>query len=304
MDTSFRKVVVVDDDPVTLRVVSKFLESGGYQIHAFSNAPEALAFMEVNCPDFLVTDWHMKSMTGIELCERLRKLRLPHYVYTVLLTSSIDVNGMVTSLEAGADDYLKKPVIREELLAILRAGGRIRLMEQELKFLASHDALTGVANRRSLFDTLDKEWSRANRQRTDLSCVMIDVDFFKSINDLHGHLLGDVVLKSIAQRLVEVCRDYDNVYRYGGEEFCIVLPETSEDGAMTCAERCRASIAASPIVAGDRSIPVTASFGVAVRTDSMATPGQLISAADHALLVAKSSGRNRVISNQMTFAEN
>jgi two-component system cell cycle response regulator len=295
----FPKIVVVEDDPVTLRVVTKYLQDAGYQVFAFGNAADAIASVQINCPDFLVTDWHMKAMTGIELCQRLRALHLPHYVYTVLLTSSIEANGMVTSLEAGADDYLQKPVVREELLAILRAGARIRLMEQQLKFVASHDALTGVPNRRSLFDALDKEWSRSERHGTSLACAMVDVDHFKSVNDNHGHLLGDTVLLTIAKRLVEACRDYDNVYRYGGEEFCIVLPDTSEEGAMLCAERCRAQIAATPITAGGISIPVTASFGVAVRSSEMQTPVQMINAADHALLTAKSSGRNRVVADRM-----
>lgn len=295
MNMSFRKVVVVEDDLVTQRVVSKFLESGGYEVVAFGNATDALAFMQTNCPDFLVTDWHMKSMTGIELCQRLRELSLPHYVYTVLLTGSLDANGMITSLEAGADDYLQKPVIREELLAILRAGGRIRLMEQELKFLASHDALTGIPNRRTLFDALDKEWSRATRQQTELSCVMVDVDFFKSVNDIYGHPFGDAVLQAIAKRLVEGCRGYDSVYRFGGEEFCIVLPETSDSGALLCAERCRSLITASPVAACNVSIAVTASFGVAMRSEEMVAPAQLINAADQALLIAKKSGRNCVV---------
>lgn len=302
MSMTFRKVVIVEDDAVTLRVISKFLTDAGYEVFRYSNAEDALEFVQTNCPDFLITDWHMKSMTGIELCQRIREMQLPHYIYTVLLTSSIDRNGMVTSLEAGADDYQTKPVIREELLAILRAGARIRVMEQRLKFLASHDALTGVPNRRSLFDFLDKEWSRSLRHGTALACIMVDVDFFKSVNDTYGHPFGDAVLQAIAKRLVDACRDYDNVYRFGGEEFCIVLPETSEEGAIHCAERCRANIVATPIITNDASIFVTASFGVGIRTDDMSTPTHLISAADSALLTAKKMGRNRVVCDRSVLA--
>jgi diguanylate cyclase (GGDEF)-like protein len=303
MSMTFRKVVVVEGDAVTLRLISKFLIDAGYEVSGYSNAEDALEFVQTNCPDFLVTDWHMRSMTGIELVQRIRELQLPHYIYTVLLTSSIDRNGMVTSLEAGADDYLTKPVIREELLAILRAGARIRVMEQRLKFLASHDALTGVPNRRSLFDFLDKEWSRSVRHGTSLACIMVDVDFFKSVNDTYGHPFGDTVLQAIAKRLVDACRDYDSVFRFGGEEFCIVLPETSEDGAMLCAERCRANVMATPVVSSETSILVTASFGVGFRSDDMATPTHLINSADNALLIAKKSGRNQVVCDRSNLAK-
>jgi len=295
MDPAFRKVVVVEDDAVTLRVLTKYLADAGYEVFPHSNAQDALEFVTRECPDFLITDWHMKSMSGIELCQRLRELPLPHYVYTVLMTSSVDTDNMVRSLEAGADDYFTKPMIREELLAVLRAGARIRVMEQRLRFLVAHDPLTGVLNRRSLFDMLDKEWSRSRRHGTPLACMMIDADHFKRINDTYGHPVGDIALQTIANRLVEACRSHDSVFRFGGEEFCIMLPETSEGGAVLCAERCRTAIADSPIITNDLSIPVTASIGVAINSDDLTTPGQLVDAADRALFIAKKSGRNRVV---------
>jgi diguanylate cyclase (GGDEF)-like protein len=164
--------------------------------------------------------------------------------------------------------------------------------------LANTDGLTGLATRRVLFDDLKREWSRAGRYHTPLSCVMIDIDYFKRINDNYGHQAGDEVLRQLGQILSSGVRTSDFVGRYGGEEFCVVLPETSEEQAVVWADRMRARIADQRIVVGETTLDITASFGVAERLADTSTPEVLVDMADQALVVAKRSGRDRVVANR------
>ena len=177
----------------------------------------------------------------------------------------------------------------------MQAGARVLELEEKLSLLASHDPLTGLVNRRTFFTTLDMEWRRSRRTGYPLSCVMIDVDLFKKVNDTHGHMVGDAVLRSISSVLKKCCRDTDCVGRYGGEEFAVMLPDTDEHGAMLWAERCRLAVAEAPVLVDQTSVHVTVSMGVAQRNDNFATPEKLLDAADQALLEAKRLGRNRVV---------
>jgi two-component system, cell cycle response regulator len=226
----------------------------------------------------------------------LREERLPHYVYVILLTARSQADDIITGLNAGADDFLTKPVRRGELFARLQTGVRILELEHRLNELARRDPLTGVLNRRTFYEVLEREWSRAVRYHHPLSCVMVDVDFFKKINDTYGHLVGDHVLKFLAQSLEGQSRCPDYLCRWGGEEFCVLLPETDENGAYTWAERCCSAIAAAEFSTDQHNLTMTASFGVAQRQDGMQKPEELLGRADRALYAAKRAGRHRVAS--------
>src|SRR5262249_36724351 len=204
-----------------------------------------------------------------------------------------DSADMLKGLDAGAHDFLKKPVDRNELLARIRAGSRVMELEQRLSLLANTDGMTGLATRRVLFDNLRREWSRCERYHTPLSSVMIDIDFFKRINDIHGHQAGDEVLRQVGQLLSAARRNCDFIGRYGGEEFCGVLPDTTEQQAVQWAERVRSQIAELRISVNDLKLDITASFGVAQRLADTSTPEMLVDMADQALVVAKRSGRDR-----------
>lgn len=289
------RVLLVDDDPAILRILAKSLEVDGYDVRQTTDAVEALEMVAADPPDFLITDWDMPILTGLELCRRVRQLDLPHYVYVLFVTGKTGQDEIIAGLEGGADDFVTKPVNRGELLARLKAGSRVLDVERRLSRQAHTDLLTGIATRRSFIDVCRREFERARRYETPYSCVIMDVDYFKRVNDEFGHAAGDTVLQEVARTLMEHCRASDFPCRYGGEEFAVILPETRECDAMIWANRVREALAGREIVLDEKSVRLTASFGVAQRSEDVESPDQLINLADQALLVAKKSGRNRVV---------
>jgi diguanylate cyclase (GGDEF)-like protein len=298
MPESEVQVLLADDDPAMLRLLAKWLESAGYRVRCARDGYEAMAAIDEECPQFLVTDWEMPEMDGLELCRWLRGRDLPCYVYTIILTVRSGSHDMVRGLESGADDFLKKPVDRGELLARMRAGIRVLELESRLSLLARSDPLTGLPTQRTLFEQGNREWQRAKRYHFPISCAMIDIDFFKRVNDTYGHAVGDEVIRRVAKVLADNCRASDLISRYGGEEFCALLPETSEKNAALWAERVREVIAATDVSVDRNSVRVTISVGVSQMLDDIESMEALVDMADQALLVAKQSGRDRVVAYQ------
>lgn len=288
------RVLVVDDDPAMLRLLAKLLSSAGYHVQEAADGLAAVEAIGRDCPHFLITDWDMPGLTGLELCRRVRQLELPHYVHTLMLTARSCNADAISGLEAGADDFIIKPVRPEELLARLRAGARIIDLERRLVETARTDPLTGMPLKRTLHEQLERQLARARRHGLPLACAMMDLDYFKRINDEYGHAAGDEVLRAAAHKLTCSTRQIDYACRYGGEEFCILLAQMDEDRAWEWAERLRTELSELPIVIQGRPLRITASFGVAQRLDDTCTPEQLVDLADQALLVAKRAGRNRV----------
>ncbi len=249
-----------------------------------ADGQEALDAIEQECPDFVITDWEMPRVDGIELCRRVRAMQLPHYVHIFLLTAKTGSAEAIDGLENGADDFLVKPVLQNELLARMRSGSRMLELERRLTLMAHADPLTGLLNHRTFYESLAKEWQRSKRFHLPLSCVMLDLDFFKRVNDLYGHPAGDSVLRSVAELLLDTSRECDLVCRYGGEEFCAMLPETDETGAAVWAEHARGRLAALRLPVGDKELYLTGSFGVAECYDDTQSSEQLVDLADQALL--------------------
>jgi two-component system, cell cycle response regulator len=289
------KILVVDDDQEIQILLGSWLEKIGFPIRVAGDGQEALDAIELDCPDVLLTDWEMPRVNGLELCRRIRSMSLPHYVYTILLTSKSCEAEKIAGLESGADDFLSKPIAKGELLARLKSGLRVLELERELSLLARTDSLTGLLTQRTFFEYLEKEWHRSTRLQLPMSCVMVDLDFFKQINDVYGHPSGDAVLKLTAELLLDNCRLSDTVCRYGGEEFCILLPETDESNAAVWAEKARERLGALSIPTELKEIRVTGSFGVAQRCDELSDGKALVKLADLALLCAKHTGRDRVV---------
>jgi two-component system, cell cycle response regulator len=295
MSRNYRDILLVDDDAVVRAMLADLLKPAGFRVRQARNGVEAMRMVREDCPYIVITDWVMASMDGIEFCRSLRGLELPHYVYVILLTAKCQEENVITGLNAGADDFLTKPFSRGELSARLQTAQRILELESRLNDLARRDSLTGVLNRRTFHEVFQREWSRAVRYRHPLSCVMIDIDYFKKVNDTYGHLVGDHVLRFLAQSLEGQSRCPDYVCRWGGEEFCVLLPETDERGAQTWAERCCWTIAGAEFSSDEYNFAMTASFGVAERQEDVRTPEQLLDRADQALYAAKRAGRHRVV---------
>jgi two-component system, cell cycle response regulator len=288
-------VLLGDDDPAMLRLLSRWLNKAGYPTRTAADGQEALEAIELECPDFVITDWEMPRINGLELCRRVREMSLPHYVYILFLTAKTTPAEMIAGLDIGADEFLRKPASEGELLARMRSGTRVLQLERRLSLMAHTDSLTGLLTQRSFYQSLSREWYRARRFHMPLSCAMLDLDFFKQINDVHGHPAGDSMLKAAAELLMANCRASDIVCRYGGEEFCILLPETDEANAALWAERVRQRLAALRIPVGLRELRITGSFGVAQCGDDMPDSEELVDLADQALLCAKRAGRDRVV---------
>lgn len=296
MASTNHKILLVDDDPDIRILLGNWLEKAGYAVCTANDGQEALDAIELDCPDFLITDWDMPRIEGPELCRRIRNRPLPHYVYTIILTAKSCEAEKIAGLESGADDFLTKPIAKGELLARLKSGSRVLELERELSLMARTDSLTGLFTLRTFQECLEKEWHRSTRFQLPMSCVMVDLDFFKQINDIHGHPAGDSVLKFTAELLLDNCRLSDTICRYGGEEFCVLLPETDESEAATWAERVRQRLGTLCIpMCLKEDIRVTGSFGVAQRREDLPDAEALIKLADQSLLCAKRTGRDRVV---------
>ncbi len=309
-------ILLAEDDPVTRMLLTRFLKKAGYEVDAVGDGTAALEKMIQRYYPILITDWEMPGMDGVDLCKTLRNLQLDGYVYVLLLTARDAKEHMVAGLEAGADDYLIKPIYEPELLARLNTGRRIlalehslRALNQKNRLLSITDELTGTYNRRQLMEQLPRELERCRRYAYPLSLVMCDIDHFKFVNDRFGHTAGDEVLQQFATRVQKSIRaSSDWIARYGGEEFMIVLPETANPGATFVAEKIRQVIAASPFETSAGSIELTASFGVASTAASGPTLGlrvdALITAADSCLYRSKQSGRNLATSTEFAAVAN
>jgi two-component system, cell cycle response regulator len=299
------KILLADDDTASRLTLQRWLVGWGYQV---TTAVDGEAAMKVLADDpeirLAMLDWIMPKYDGVDVCRTIRAGAAEPYVYVVLLTARDKREDIVAGLEAGADDYVIKPCHPLELEMRLRAGCRvINLQEQlvkareALRYEAMHDTLTGLFNRGALVAQLDRELSRSQRTGEPLSLVVGDIDHFKSINDTHGHAVGDLVLRETAVRMKAGIRAYDTLGRVGGEEFLVVLPNCDSRVGMAVASRLRIRVASGPVpVADGVGANVTVSLGVA-GTDQFAGASRerLVRAADAAMYRAKRAGRNRVL---------
>jgi two-component system, cell cycle response regulator len=295
------KILIADDEAISRRLLEKTLERAGYEVTAVEDG--RLAVERLSQPDgprLALLDWVMPELDGPGVCREVRRHQEQAYVYMVLLTSKESKEDIVTGLESGADDYLTKPFNAEELKARLRTGERIlhlegRLVEarEQMRFKATHDALTSIWNRGVIMDLLGRELSRSQRESGCTIVLLGDVDHFKSVNDTYGHPVGDEVLREIARRLLLSIRSYDFVGRYGGEEFLMVLNNCKPQFAEARAEEIRKAIEGRPIQTASGTLQVTMSFGLLLSHDWSVRPvEELLHEVDAALYAAKAAGRN------------
>jgi two-component system, cell cycle response regulator len=285
-------VLVADDDGVTRAMVRAWLIAAGYDVVAAADGEQALVLARELEPDLLLVDVTMPGRDGFEVCRTIQAERgTPPPV--IFLTAHGQTDSRVAGLDAGAVDYIVKPFANEELVARVRAALRTKAVHDNLAESAARDGLTGLLNRRALDARAEEAVALAHRHGRPLCCLLLDIDHFKQVNDTHGHAAGDTVLREAARRISDTSRTSDVVGRYGGEEFVVLLPETTEVDAVTAADRLRASLAARPVLARQVHIPIRASVGVAAWHLTMGSPADLYAAADQALYRAKELGRDR-----------
>jgi diguanylate cyclase (GGDEF)-like protein len=297
------KILAAEDNPIFRSMLRNLVTKWGYDVVMASDGDEAWRILQPDdAPRLAILDWVMPGADGVELCRRVRALGREPYQYILLLTARTDSQDLVEGMEAGADDYLTKPFNAQELRVRLRAGRRILDLQAELlhtrealREQATHDALTGLLNRGTILEQLSNDAGRAGREGQPLSLLIADFDHFKLINDTHGHLTGDAILREGARRMKAVVRCYDALGRYGGEEFLMTLPGADCAAARAQAERLREAVSSEPFETLGLSLRVTCSVGVACHLNpGPARVDELIHAADLALYAAKSLGRNRV----------
>ncbi len=304
-------VVVVEDDPLFRAFLEETIRDLGYSCRTAGSGHDALAMHHQQHADIMLSDWRMPGMSGIELCKCTRTSeREGVYTYFILLTSYSDKEHFLLGMEAGADDYYKKPIDIDELRARLASAARVVSVhrkvaqknealrrENEASFWdARVDPLTHVSNRLRMDEDLKAVWARVKRYGHRYAIAICDVDRFKAYNDAFGHVAGDDVLRRVAHTIREQLREGDGVYRYGGEEFVALLPEQSIAEAAHTMDRVRLAIEQLAIpTRGSGAGVVTVSFGVAeLDPTSDATPNQWLERADAALYRAKAKGRNCV----------
>jgi diguanylate cyclase (GGDEF)-like protein len=299
------KVLVVDDEPLARLVLQTAVERLGHQWSAAEDGEGAWREFTEDKPDVLITDLMMPGMDGLELCRRVRRHAAAHggYTYVILATVLGDREDVVRGMEAGADDYLVKPVEVFSLQSRLIAAQRVTALHAELagyraelSRLAHTDPLTRLGNRLSMEEELTALDARGRRYGHRYCLAMCDVDLFKNYNDTLGHQAGDEALQAVAAKMKREIRTGDSVYRYGGEEFLLVLPEQVPETARVAVERVRAAVEQLGIrhPAAPAGV-LTISAGVAAYTPGDPTTlDELLERADAALYRAKSAGRNRV----------
>jgi len=314
-------ILIVDDDPAVLLMLKALLNQAGHTVYSAANGKEALGIFLKYQPRILITDWMMPEIDGLQLIKMLRETEPGHGIYAIVLTVLNETEKLALAFDAGADDFIVKPIDPVVLKARLKAGLRVLKVQQEIEhdrhqlqriaadLTIAHqlarenaltDSLTNLHNRRYAMERLDQEWVATERNHHPLSIMVLDIDNFKLINDTYGHDVGDEVLKHFAETLRDLSRTPDVACRIGGEEFLVLAPGTSMEGAVHYAERIRTGIEHLTVVVPGVTLRLTVSIGVAQKSASIANPDQLIKQADDALYQAKHQGRNRVIAASET----
>ena len=293
--------LVAEDHPTTLKLMCAWLEASGYQVECASNGRQAWEVVQAKNPRLVITDWSMPEMSGVELCRSIREVRARHEVYVLIATARDGDEDIAVALDAGASDFVAKPICEHEFLA------RVRSAEHTLKHLQTQaemsetDPLTKLFNRRFFDVQCQQQIRRARDFGLPLSCIALDIDYFKHVNDTFGHAVGDQVLIEVALVLREETRQSDIVCRRGGDEFCVLLVQSSEERAFEVAQRIHRQLGQRTITFEEKErhdVNIQVSMGVAGIAPETCTAEDLVDRADKILIQAKNCGRNRVLSRR------
>jgi len=302
------KVLLVEDDIIQAAATKAILMNVGYEVLHAEDGINAIRLVKSEKPDIILLDVVLPGMDGHEVCRWLKIEETTKGIPVIMLTVKKELSDKISGLQIGADDYLPKPYNELELnariYALLRTKGlqdELRMKNRQLEelldkvnYMAITDVLTGLFNRRRFHDVLSSEYERAKRYGIPFSLVLLDIDYFKKVNDTYGHTVGDAVLREVATILKNSIREIDTAARYGGEEFVVVLPNTEKGNAQIFAERMRQSIERHAFSGVNKNI--TVSIGIGGMPDAkVEDEDKLIRCADFALYRAKQLGRNRTV---------
>nr|HDN00151.1 diguanylate cyclase [Deltaproteobacteria bacterium] len=296
------KILVVDDSRLISHVAKTILTQRGHEIILAQDGLEGLEAAKSQQPDLILLDLIMPVMDGYQMCQNLKEEDSTKEIPVIMLTSKAEPVDKVKGLELGALDYVTKPFDESELVTRVNIQLRLRQLyealqkkNRQLQNLANRDGLTDLYNHRYFHDQLSKDFLRAQRYHESLSCILLDIDYFKKFNDTYGHQTGDIVLKTLGQLIKDSIRDSDFAARYGGEEFAIILYYTDKPDAVHVAERLRHMVEHCEIPDKDNLLHFTISLGIATFPDErIHNYKQIVECADKALYQAKGNGRNRV----------
>ena len=304
------RILIVDDHEDNVELLRARLDARGYATLSASDGQEALECVRRTPPDLILLDIMMPKVDGIEVARRVKGDPTLPFIPIIMQTALDSTEQKVEGLDAGADDYITKPINFAELEARVRSLLRIKALQEEVERqkssleqlnerllrISQTDGLTGLFNRRHIEEELEHMYQHSARLAEPLSVAMVDLDKFKSVNDTYGHQAGDEVLRQLAEILTKAIREIDRVGRYGGEEFMLLLPGTTAEEAVTFAERVRQAIEGHTFTFDGGSLQRTGSFGVATFPHPrVKNCDALVRAADEALYVAKETGRNKVV---------
>ncbi len=294
------KILLVDDVPANLHTLSQALMSQ-YELSVTTSGAEALALAEKNRPDLILLDVMMPGMNGLETLRRLRQTDWGREIAVILVTADDRTETQVFGLDQGADDFVAKPVVVPVVQARVRNLLERQRLRRELVRLATTDELTGALNRRRFFELGEAERSRVKRYQQPCGLLMLDIDYFKTVNDQYGHATGDNVLKAFVETIQGLLRQSDVLGRLGGEEFGVLLPQTEPQGTLELAERLRGVVETMRVTTEDAStLSVTTSLGATQLNTTDRSFDEALQRADSALYAAKHGGRNRVHSEHLS----
>ncbi len=291
-------IMIVDDTKDNINILRQFLAKFGFKTTVAFNGEMALDLIPKLKPDLILLDIMMPGIDGYEVCIRLKKDAELKNIPVIFITARGDTKDVVEGFEAGAVDFIMKPFRLEEVYARVKTHLTLSAALKKLTLDNETDPLTGLFNRRAFLERLENEAIRFKRNQKPFSILFGDIDLFKKINDTYGHSAGDAILVNISSILNTEKREIDQVARWGGEEFLVLLPETNLKGAVLSGNKIRKSISAKPVIHEGQEIHVTMSFGVSEYNGE--TPiEKTIDLADQRLYLAKNSGRNKVVSEDV-----
>jgi two-component system, cell cycle response regulator len=289
------KVLVVDDNNTILKIIRRYLEDEGISVFTLADSSEVVKMAHDISPDVILLDILMPGLDGFEVCRLLKKDQGVCDIPVIMLTAETDCEDIKKALDSGAIDYIRKPSHKVEVIARIQSAYRIKQYQEKLKEMAIRDGLTGLYNRTFLLGQLENIFIEQVVKAKNISFVMIDIDFFKKVNDSYGHVAGDIVLRKVSEIFHAVVADNGIVGRYGGEEFGIIVPDMPVQDVSEICESIRKYIEDSDFWFGEDKLEITVSIGICSWAASAgAECEKLLKTADEALFLAKKNGRNRV----------